>query len=206
MAVSDTYVRARIDNTTKERATAALGAMGLVYNAAIGIPAARAADHIARLDRLAALVAERGRLTFDEVAQLLDVDRAQAVALAVEVRQSGRCSVEVDLRRGDLWWQPWSDAQCAALRDSLKARGRVEISAFAAGCEVPEVMVREWVYTLVYRRQLTGYVAWSEGLLYSADATALRASSRCPSCAGQLELVAQGVVACQQCDTQTLLS
>src|SRR3546814_4153343 len=27
MAVSDTYVRARIDNTTKERATAALGAM-----------------------------------------------------------------------------------------------------------------------------------------------------------------------------------
>jgi DNA-damage-inducible protein J len=29
MAVSDTYVRARIDNTTKERATAALGAMGL---------------------------------------------------------------------------------------------------------------------------------------------------------------------------------
>ena len=29
MAVSDTYVRARIDNATKERATAALGAMGL---------------------------------------------------------------------------------------------------------------------------------------------------------------------------------
>ena len=35
MAVSDTYVRARIDNTTKERATAALGAMGLSISDAI---------------------------------------------------------------------------------------------------------------------------------------------------------------------------
>ena len=35
MAVSDTYVRARIDNATKERATAALGAMGLSISDAI---------------------------------------------------------------------------------------------------------------------------------------------------------------------------
>ena len=44
MAVSDTYVRARIDNTTKERATAALGAMGLSISDAIRLLMLRIAD------------------------------------------------------------------------------------------------------------------------------------------------------------------
>src|SRR3546814_15399397 len=44
MAVSDTYVRARIDNTTKERATAALGAMGLSISDAIRMLMLRIAD------------------------------------------------------------------------------------------------------------------------------------------------------------------
>ena len=44
MAVSDTYVRARIDNTPKERATAALGAMGLSISDAIRLLMLRIAD------------------------------------------------------------------------------------------------------------------------------------------------------------------
>ena len=44
MAVSDTYVRARIDNPTKERATAALGAMGLSISDAIRLLMLRIAD------------------------------------------------------------------------------------------------------------------------------------------------------------------
>ena len=44
MAVSDTYVRARIDNATKERATAALGAMGLSISDAIRLLMLRIAD------------------------------------------------------------------------------------------------------------------------------------------------------------------
>lgn len=44
MAVSDTYVRARIDNATKERATAALSAMGLSISDAIRLLMLRIAD------------------------------------------------------------------------------------------------------------------------------------------------------------------
>ena len=44
MAVSDTYVRARIDNATKERAGAALDAMGLSISDAIRLLMLRIAD------------------------------------------------------------------------------------------------------------------------------------------------------------------
>jgi DNA-damage-inducible protein J len=44
MAVADTYVRARIDNATKKRATAALGAMGLSISDAIRLLMLRVAD------------------------------------------------------------------------------------------------------------------------------------------------------------------
>ena len=44
MAVSDTYVRARIDKATKARATAALGAMGLSISDAIRLLMLRIAD------------------------------------------------------------------------------------------------------------------------------------------------------------------
>jgi len=183
----------------------ALAWIGLAYNAAIGIPAARAADHTARLDRLAELIGERGHLTFDEAAAEIGVTLEAAVELAVEVRRTGRCVLEIDLHRGRMWGRTWADSRCAQLRDDLGIAGRVELEAFASANGVPTGMVREWLYTLVYRRQLTGYISWEEGVLYSADATALRGSSRCPSCSGQLELVSRGVIECQHCDTQTLL-
>ena len=44
MAVSDTYVRARIDQATKARATAALSAMGLSISDAIRLLMFRVAD------------------------------------------------------------------------------------------------------------------------------------------------------------------
>ena len=44
MATADTYVRARIDTDTKERAAAALGAMGLSISDAIRLLMLRVAD------------------------------------------------------------------------------------------------------------------------------------------------------------------
>jgi DNA-damage-inducible protein J len=44
MSTADTYVRARIDAGTKERATAALGAMGLSVSDAIRLLMLRVAD------------------------------------------------------------------------------------------------------------------------------------------------------------------
>lgn len=182
----------------------ALSAMGLVYNAAIGIPARRTADHVARLERLENELAQRGHWSFDDAAAAVGVE--DAVALAAEARRTGRAPLELDLHHGRMWSVPWAEGRCADLALALEREGRVEVAAFAAARGVPVEMVREWVYTLVYRRQITGYVSWREGVLYAADAAALRGSSRCPACDGQLELVARGVIACQHCDTQTLLT
>ncbi len=184
----------------------ALSAIGLAYNAAIGIPAARAEDHNALLDALASHIADDGHGTFQSVAAALDTDRAKLVQLAAEVRRTGRAPLEYDLHRGLLWSRTWFDDQCSALQRELGAQGKIEIASFAQAREVPIELVREWVYTLVYRREISGYVSWKEGILYSADASALRGSSRCPACAGQRELVASGVIQCQHCDAQTLLT
>ncbi len=181
----------------------AMSAMGLVYNGAIGIPAHRRAAHTARLDRIDALLETRGYLEIGALADALGLDWESITALAVEVRRTGRHQLELDLFRGWVWSQPWADRQCEALRLALDERGRVEVDRFAAERGVSSAMVREWVYTLVYRGAIAGYVSWKEGVIYVADAAALRASSRCPACAGQLELVGRGVIQCQHCDAQS---
>ncbi|MFT4625912.1 MAG: hypothetical protein ACI8PZ_004583 [Myxococcota bacterium] len=183
----------------------ALGAVSLVYNAAVGIPEARQAAHHRRLSQVAEAVVDRGSVTVSDLAAALGVTVDAVVALAAEVRRTGRAEVELDLHRGQLWHRPWADAQCAALRDTVDRDGRVHVAGFASERQVPIDTAREWVYTLVYRRQLTGYISWADGVLYASDAAALRGSSRCPACGGQRELVARGVVGCQHCDAQTLV-
>ena len=181
----------------------ALIAMALVYNAAIGIPAARTFDYNARVQALADLIADKGTVPFAGARSA--VNDEDVVGLAAEVRRRGLCQLEIDLHRERLWGLEWADQQCNALRQALRDEGRVVLGDFATARDVPAGMVQEWVYTLVYRREITAYVSWKDGVLYSADAAALKGSSRCPSCAGQLELVARGVIQCQHCDAQTLL-
>lgn len=71
MSTADTYVRARIDTNTKERAAEALGAMGLSISDAIRLLMLRVADE----RRLPFEIKVPSAITDPENAPLLAVDR-----------------------------------------------------------------------------------------------------------------------------------
>lgn len=76
MSTADTYVRARIDTNTKERATEALAAMGLSISDAIRLLMLRVADE----RRLPFEIKVPSALASEENKGILTVDRSNAPA------------------------------------------------------------------------------------------------------------------------------
>lgn len=76
MSTADTYVRARIDTNTKERATEALAAMGLSISDAIRLLMLRVADE----RRLPFEIKVPSALAGEENKGILTVDRSNAPA------------------------------------------------------------------------------------------------------------------------------
>lgn len=76
MSTADTYVRARIDTNTKERATEALAAMGLSISDAIRLLMLRVADE----RRLPFEIKVPSALAGEENKSILTVDRSNAPA------------------------------------------------------------------------------------------------------------------------------
>ena len=76
MSTADTYVRARIDTNTKERATEALAAMGLSISDAIRLLMLRVADE----RRLPFEIKVPSALTSEENKGILTVDRSNTPA------------------------------------------------------------------------------------------------------------------------------
>ena len=62
------------------------------------------------------------------------------------------------------------------------------------------------IYELVNMGLYSGYINWSEGTLYSSEASELRTLDRCKNCNGQLELAGKGVIRCPYCGTEYFLS
>lgn len=76
MGTADTYVRARIDTNTKERATEALAAMGLSISDAIRLLMLRVADE----RRLPFEIKVPSAVAGEEKKDILTVDRSNAPA------------------------------------------------------------------------------------------------------------------------------
>ncbi len=87
----------------------------------------------------------------------------------------------------------------------VHARGQIHLDALAAELRAPRGLLKDWIYQLVQRGQFSGYINWEEGLLYSADAQALRDQGRCPRCGGELGLAGKGVILCSHCGSEILL-
>ncbi len=92
------------------------------------------------------------------------------------------------------------------LLNMVVTRGKVNISDIAIEMNVPVSQIKDWVYDLVGKGLFSGYVNWDEGVLYSAEASQLKAGQKCPNCGGQLELVGKGVIKCPYCGTEIFLS
>lgn len=90
--------------------------------------------------------------------------------------------------------------------DMVMTRGQVRISDLALELKANREQVQAWIYDLVGKELFSGYVNWSEGVLYSRDASQLRASNKCPNCGGEVELAGKGVVRCPYCGSEIFLS
>ena len=88
----------------------------------------------------------------------------------------------------------------------VQVQGQVQISDVALELDASRDQVKVWVYDLVHKGLFAGYINWDEGMLYSQDASKLKAGSRCPNCQGELELAGKGVVRCPYCGTEIFLT
>ena len=87
----------------------------------------------------------------------------------------------------------------------IKARGQVSIADLAIELRISRDEVQRLLYELVNMGLYSGYINWTEGTLYSSEASELRNLDRCKNCSGQLELAGKGVIRCPFCGTEYFL-
>lgn len=87
----------------------------------------------------------------------------------------------------------------------IKARGQISIADLAIELRTSRDEVQRLLYELVNMGLYSGYVNWTEGTLYSSEASELRSLDRCKNCSGQLELAGKGVIRCPFCGTEYFL-
>jgi DNA-directed RNA polymerase subunit RPC12/RpoP len=85
-------------------------------------------------------------------------------------------------------------------------QGKVSISDIAVELDIPVSQVEDMVRDLVGKNLFSGAVNWKSGLLYSKQASQLKADQKCPNCGGQVELVGKGVVECPFCGSEVFLA
>ncbi len=86
------------------------------------------------------------------------------------------------------------------------AQGQVRISDIALDMNVTREQVEAWVRDLVGKGLFSGAINWKDGILYSREASQLKADRKCPNCGGQVELAGKGVVVCPYCGSEVFLS
>ncbi len=85
-------------------------------------------------------------------------------------------------------------------------QGQVRISDIALDMNVTREQIEAWVRDLVGKGLFSGAINWKEGILYSREASQLKADQKCPNCGGQVELAGKGIVVCPYCGSEVFLS
>jgi len=85
-------------------------------------------------------------------------------------------------------------------------QGQVSVSDVALELDASLDQVKEWVYDLVGKGLFSGYIHWEDGMLYSRQASQLRAGQKCPNCGGELKLAGKGVITCPYCGADIFLA
>jgi DNA-directed RNA polymerase subunit RPC12/RpoP len=86
------------------------------------------------------------------------------------------------------------------------AQGKVSLSDIAVELDLPIDTVEDMVRDLVGKNLFSGAINWKDGILYSKQASELKADRKCPNCGGQLELVGKGIIACPFCGSDVFLA
>jgi DNA-directed RNA polymerase subunit RPC12/RpoP/ABC-type sulfate transport system permease subunit len=86
------------------------------------------------------------------------------------------------------------------------AQGKVTLSEVALELNVPMERVQNMVRDLVGKNLFSGAINWQDGVLWSKQASQMKADRKCPNCGGQVELAGKGVVKCPYCGAEVFLA
>ncbi|MBI5929533.1 MAG: hypothetical protein HY862_09505 [Chloroflexi bacterium] len=92
------------------------------------------------------------------------------------------------------------------LLNVVQTSGEIRVNELAVELQLPPEQVKSMIYQLVGLGVYSGYINWEKGVLYSSDASKLRAMKQCPNCGSDLQLGGKGVVKCPACGTEFFLS
>ena len=86
------------------------------------------------------------------------------------------------------------------------AQGKVTLSEVALELNVPMERVQNMVRDLVGKNLFSGAINWQDGVLWSKQASQMKADRKCPNCGCQVELAGKGVVKCPYCGAEVFLA
>ena len=86
------------------------------------------------------------------------------------------------------------------------AQGKVTFSEVALELNEPIDRVEEMVRDLVGKNLFSGAINWEDGVLYSKQASQMKADRKCPNCGGELTLAGKGVIKCPFCGSEVFLA
>ena len=86
------------------------------------------------------------------------------------------------------------------------AQGKVTLSEVALELNAPREKVEDYVRDLVGKNLFSGAINWQDGVLWSKQASQMKADRKCPNCGGQVELAGKGVVKCPFCGSEVFLA
>lgn len=159
----------------------------------------------AAMDAVVGLLHRRGCASFEEITAVSGVPADRIEQVLFELRQQGRLLCRLEPNAGWVCTQRHEQEGLRALPGLVAARARIGLEELGRELSAPPLVLRAWIYRAVGAGELQGYMNWSKGVLYSGEARELKSARRCPSCAGQLELVGRGVVQCPYCEAEIFL-
>ena len=86
------------------------------------------------------------------------------------------------------------------------AQGKVTLSEVALEPNQPRDKVEDLIHDLVGKNLFSGAMNWQDGVLYSKQASQMKADRKCPNCGGQVELAGKGVIKCPFCGAEVFLA
>jgi DNA-directed RNA polymerase subunit RPC12/RpoP len=86
------------------------------------------------------------------------------------------------------------------------AQGKVTLAEVGLELNTPRDQVEDYVRDLVGKNLFSGAINWKDGILYSKQASEMKADRKCPNCGGQVELAGKGVIKCPYCGAEVFLA
>jgi len=152
-----------------------------------------------------AFIASHGRATFSEIAEVADLDLESVEGMLKTLYSGRRQKATVYPEHMLLFSERALNQGLRRMQAILAARGQIYVDELACELDVPQDVLKDWLYHLVQEERFSGYANWDEGTLYSEEADKLQDAGRCPHCGGEMQLAGKGVIRCPYCGSEVFV-